>query len=134
MEEKPKYKRGHNPNSRRSLIPLKKGVILNPEGARAHDPAKRELKRLTSESLKEVIDIAVKNDVFALREMANSTSAPVIQVAVAKCMIIAIDRGDWATVQSIIERIVGKVPVVIDNLSSDGSMNVNVRFHKPDGA
>lgn len=130
-DDKADYAVGKNPNSLKNLRPVKKGEVRNPDGGRAHDPAKKALKYLSNEMLKEVIDVAVKGDLEKLAALAQSRTLPVLQVAVAKCMYDAVARGDWSTVERIVERCVGKVkeeveitgisaPQVIVKLPSNG--------------
>ena len=108
-----------------------KGQIANPLGGAAHDPLKRELKRITNVMFCDVIDALLRGNLEALSLIANDTSAPALKVGVARAIFNAAKTGDWSTLEKIIERIVGKLPdkvevtgtamqQVIVNLPSNG--------------
>jgi len=127
-----KRKRNVSPNSLKHLVPIKKGQILNPKGAGAHDPILKQMRRLSAELLKDVIDMAVSGNIQNLKEIVGDPNSSVLQVGVAKSLYDAAAKGDWSIFERIIERITGKVPIVVDNTSTDGSMNnISVQFVKP---
>lgn len=117
-------KRKMNPESLKNLKKIKKGTILNPEGGRAHDPAKKLLKRFTNSYLKEVIELAVMGNLAGLKAVAEDPDTPAIQVGVCTAMISAINKGDWGLLESIIVRIVGKVPDKIKVENADASIKI----------
>ncbi len=120
METNTKYKRGKNPNSMKNLKPIKKGSVLNPIGANAHDPIKKAIKKFTNQYLIEVINMAVMGNLKGLQDVVKNPDSPAIQVGVAKCLFTAISKGDWDTLESIIVRIIGKVP---DKIEHSGSVD-----------
>ena len=128
MSEEVKYPKGKHPNQLAALRPIKKGQVLNPNGARAHDPVKRAMRRFTNEYMKEIIELAVLGNLDGLQKIVKDKDAPAIQVGVARALFNAIKNGDWSTLNSIVERLIGKVPDRID-LSSDGSFRgITVTF------
>lgn len=120
MENDVKYKRGKNPNSMKNLKPVKPGMVLNPRGAAAHDPIKKAIKKFTNQYLIEVIDMAVMGNLKGLQDVVKNPNSPAIQVGVAKCLYTAISKGDWDTLESIIVRIIGKVP---DRVEHSGAVD-----------
>lgn len=104
---------------------FKKGKSGNPEGARAHNPATRALSRLTIETYREVIELVLTGNLEALRKMVEHPNTPAIQVGVATAFMKAIKNGDYAVIERIAERIVGKIP---DELKVS-SNNLNTNLH-----
>lgn len=93
-----------------NLRPIKKGQVLNPNGARAHNPATKALKNLTIETYREVIELVLTGNLQALRDMRDNENIPAIQVGVARAFYNAIKCGDYGVIERIAERIVGKIP------------------------
>lgn len=89
---------------------FKPGVSGNPEGARAHNPVTKALKNLTIETYRQVIDLVLTGNIEDLLKMSKSKTIPAIQVGVAVAFVKAIERGDYAVIERIAERIVGKIP------------------------
>lgn len=129
MDEEKKKKgigRGNSPNSIKNLRPISKGEIRNPQGGRAHDPIKKELKKFTSQYLTEIIEMAVMGNLAGLKTIVENPNSPAIQVGVAKALFNAISSGDWGTLESIVSRVVGKTP---DNLNVNALMkNITIEF------
>lgn len=113
---KPTYRRGMHPNSMKTVLEnrIKKGTVLNPIGAHAHDPVKKALKRFTNEYMKEIVELAVMGNLAALKEVAENPNTPAIQVGVAKALAHAINDGDWTTLRAIVSEILGKQADKID--------------------
>lgn len=110
-----------SPNSLKNLKPIRPGEVRNPDGGRTHDPVKKALRSFTNEYLKEVIEAAVMGDLLALKEIIDDEKSPAIKVGVAKSVLKAIEYGDWTLLNSIIERIVGKIPNEIKLSGSVGN-------------
>lgn len=100
-----------------NLKPFKPGNKANPEGARAHDPEKKMLKKITAEVFAEIVELALKNDIIGLTKVAEDKTCPAIKVGVARALMKAIQKGDWKTIEGIIERLVGKVVIKVDHTS-----------------
>jgi len=98
-----------------------KGQIANPLGAGAHDKVKAALKRITNEEFKDVIDATLKGNVDQLKEIAEDPESSALKVGVARAIFNAVKKGDWPVLESIISRIVGKVPDKIEHSGIDGS-------------
>lgn len=89
---------------------FKKGKSGNPEGGRKHNPAVRALGQLTVEKYREVIQLVLEGKVQDLKDMAENENTPAIQVGIAVSFLKAIKNGDYAVIERIAERIVGKIP------------------------
>lgn len=125
-----KKKVGHrHPNSLAQLKPIKKGEVLNPNGARAHDPLKKELKKFTQKYMRDTIEIALTGNILGLQEIVKNPDSPAFQVGLAKSLYNAINQGDWGTLESIVQRVVGKIPDRI-HLGSDENSGIAISFVK----
>lgn len=120
MDSKPVNK-GHA-----NLIPAKKGEIRNPEGGRSHNPAIRALRNLTLEQYREVIEKVLTGNVAELQAMIKNPRTTAIQVGVAACFLKAIKDGDFHIIEKIAERIVGKVPDVLNVNSKNATVVAKV--------
>lgn len=89
---------------------FKKGKSGNPEGGRKHNPAVRALGKLTVDKYREVIQLVLEGKVQDLKDMAENENTPAIQVGIAVSFLKAIKNGDYAVIERIAERIVGKIP------------------------
>ena len=111
----PKKKRIQNAKQLANLRPpIKKGEVLNPEGARAHNPALRALKKLTIEAFREVIEMILTGTRQDLQNMIDDPATPNVKVAIAGAFQKAIEHRDYEIVERLAERLVGKIPEVIN--------------------
>lgn len=109
---------------------FKKGKSGNPDGGRTHNPAVRALKKLTLETYREVIELVLTGNLSDLKRMAEHPSTPAIQVGVATAFMKAIKNGDYAVIERIAERIVGKIPDELKVSSSNVNANLNATIDK----
>lgn len=123
-QDEKKSRQGRAPNSLKNLKPIRKGEVRNPHGARAHDPVKKELKRFTNKYLIEIIEMAVMGNLAGLKAVVDNPDSPAIQVGVAKSLFNAISEGDWSTLESIVSRIIGKVPDKVDFTGTMKSLQI----------
>ncbi len=105
-----KQKRNIGPKQLANLKPIQKGQVLNPEGSRAHNPILKALKKLTREEFCKVIEVACLSDIAALQAITKNTEASALQVGVARAMMKSVNKGDWGVLESIVSRVVGKIP------------------------
>lgn len=112
-DEKKHYGQGKNPNSLKNLKPLVKGQILNPEGARAHSPITKELRKFTNELFIDLLQLAIMGDRDGLKKLIADETTPAIQVGIAQSLLNAIEKGDWDIISKITERITGVAPKVV---------------------
>ncbi len=103
---------------------FKKGQTGNPNGRPPISPAQRALKNLTVETYRQVIELVLKGNLSELKAMAEHPETPAIQVGVAVSFMKAIKSGDYAIIERIAERIVGKIPDVV-HINSQNNTNVN---------
>lgn len=93
-----------------NLKPTKKGEpSRNPLGAKLHNPLTRALKRVTQDSYCEALSIAFERQEDELEKFVNNPETPMLQKFVAKAMLSAFKRGDFAFVERIADRLIGKV-------------------------
>lgn len=108
---------------------FKKGVSGNPEGARAHNPIKKALARLTVETYREVIEAVLTGNIDNLKAMVADPKTSAIQVGVATAFMKALQAGDYAIIERIAERIVGKIPDEINLHAKNMNTNLNANLN-----
>lgn len=116
-----------SPNQLKNLKPFKKGQSGNPRGGQLHNPAIRAMKKLTIESLREVIEVALTGNVSDLKAMVENPKTPAIQVGFATAIMKAIKDGDPTVLERFAERLVGKIPEIINinqNSKVDATLEV----------
>lgn len=89
---------------------FKKGQSGNPQGGRIQNPALRALKKLTVETYREIIELVLISDVATIQAIAKDPSTPAVKVGICVAFLKAIKNGDYAVIERIAERIVGKIP------------------------
>lgn len=106
---------------------FKPGKSGNPQG-RPRNPIPDALRHLTRQSFQRVIKFAVKGNVDQLSVVIRDPASSVLEVAIASCLLKAIQRGDYGTVESILSRVLGKTPdhVIVDAKTQNQNLNVNV--------
>ena len=114
-----------NPNSLKNLRNIKKGQVLNPEGGRTHNQAQKALRRLTIDTYREVIELALSSNLTALKSLAQNPMTPAIQVGIATSLIKAINKGDYSVLELLASRIVGKIPDEL-NVNSKNETQLSV--------
>jgi hypothetical protein len=92
----------------------------NPLGGQLHDPVKKALKRLTVGEFQDVIHLALTSDLAGLQAVAKDPKSSALKVGVATSLAKAIQKGDWATLESISARIVGRVAAKVELTGADG--------------
>jgi len=95
----------------------------NPKG-RPRNPIPDALKKMTKQSFRRIIRAVVKGNVDQLNKMVTDPKASALEVAVASSFMKAISRGDYDTIEHILQRIVGKIPDEI--LVRSRNLNANV--------
>lgn len=104
------------PKTTKHLKPyqFKKGApSANPLGGKLHNPIAKDFKKLTLESYREVIEIALSGNIEALKELISNPKTSVVQVGVGTALLKAIKDGDPSVLERFCERIVGKIPDVL---------------------
>lgn len=114
--------KGIHPNSLANLKPtmIKKGEVRNPEGGRAHRPESRALRKVTNETVKEVIETGLTGTLDDLRKIAMDPNEAALKRGLAKAIGDAVAAGDVAILERLFERLTGKVPVILEHQGSSG--------------
>lgn len=92
----------------------KPGQSGNPSGGRAHDPALKALKRMTKDELAKIGQLVLDGDYETLVELAGDRSASVLAQMLASVCLRIINKGDHAALDTLLNRIVGKVKDELD--------------------
>lgn len=100
---------------------FKKGQSGNPDGGRKHNP----LKKLGRPQFREIIEVALKEDVDALKKMSDDTSLTAVQMGVVRALYKAAVKGDWSIFKDIVEQLIGKNPDVVKT-THEGEVDVNL--------
>lgn len=107
-----------NPSSLKNLKRVPKGSpSFNPRGAGAHDPVKRELKRMGSKLLKEILTevlMGKPSDIENAEEMRLDPKMTNIKLVAANAVRRAGKLGDWGVIDLILQRMVPRVPIATD--------------------
>lgn len=96
----------------------------NPSG-RPKSPIPDALKKMTKQSFRRIIRAVVKGNIDQLNKMVTDPKASALEVAVASSFMKAISRGDYATIEHILQRIVGKIPDEIVVRSRNLNANID---------
>lgn len=105
---------------------FKKGQSGNPEGGRIQNPVTRALRKLTIDTYREVIELVLTSNIKALKALIENPTTSAVQVGVATAFLKAIKNGDYAVIERIAERIVGKIPDELNVRSkSDTTLNLS---------
>lgn len=103
----------------------KPGQTGNPNGRPPLNPIQRALKNLTVQTYREVIEAVCTGNLDRLREMVEDPTTSALQVGVATAFMKAIKAGDYAVIERIAERIVGKIPDELNVTSKNVNANLN---------
>lgn len=105
---------------------FKKGQSGNPAGAAAHNPEIKKLKALTESELVEVGTLVVKGDVDNLRAIVKDPKSTAISAMMASVAIRAIAKGDSKALETLLCRLIGKVPDKVHVSGANGGPQVIV--------
>lgn len=108
---------------------FKPGVSGNPLG-RPLNPIPRALKELTVETYRRVIEAVCTGNLDNLKAMIKDPTVSALQVGVASAFAKALEAGDYATIERIAERIVGKIPDELKVTSQNVNANLNATVDK----
>jgi len=87
----------------------KKGQSGNPEGGRKHNPELKKLKNLTEAEIVEVGSLVVKGSITDLKKLSQNPDCSALTAMMASVAAKAINKGDGAALDILLNRIVGKV-------------------------
>lgn len=117
---------------------FKKGQVANPEGARAHDPEMRMLKRLTKEEMKEVGNLVLMGNVDSLKGIGKDPKSSALKTMLASVCVRVISKGDMQAFDILLNRLIGKVKDEVEHSGMVArpkvilTMPANGREKKPD--
>jgi hypothetical protein len=98
----------------KNLKPAKKGEVRNPNGGRAHNGLKAQLKKLTTKELSDMIELVMTKPVSELQKIAMNPNEISLKVGIASAMVRMINKGDFETLEKMLQRVVGKVKDEVD--------------------
>lgn len=99
---------------------IQKGQVLNPRGAAAHDPLVREIKKMTKESVAEMLQAILH---ATPDEVIDYQPKTLLEDWVLKGIIVAKRKGDLAPLNALLDRIIGKVK---DNVAVEGDVGIKI--------
>jgi hypothetical protein len=115
-----------------NLKKFKKGQSGNPDGGRKHNPEMRKIKNLTQEELIEVGNMVIKGSTEEMRALVINPESNVLQAMVARVALRTISKGDPKALETLLCRLIGKVPDIVQLNSNNTNANVNVSVSKED--
>ena len=102
---------------------FKKGHVANPLGAGAHNKELKALKKITHETVREIIEIALNGTLKDLVDVAQDPKSSALQVGIATSLANAVKKGDFNTVGAIVTRLTGEAPKKIDLTTNGKDIN-----------
>lgn len=72
------------------------------------------MRKITIETYREVIEVVLTGNLKDLKAIAEDPASPAIQVGIAVSFMKAIKSGDYHVIEKIAERIIGKIPDVVN--------------------
>lgn len=109
---------------------FKPGQSGNPKGRPPLNPIQRALKNLTVETYRDVIQAVCTGNLDNLKAMVDDPKISALQVGVARAFLKAMQAGDYAVIERIAERIVGKIPDELKVSSTNVNANLNASIDK----
>ena len=95
--------------------PFQKGNNANPIGALAHDPVIRKIRKMTHADIEEIGQVILEGNLEKLNAIKNDPNTSVLKLWICTIAIIAIKKGDVNALNSILDRIVGKVKEKVEH-------------------
>lgn len=121
IADQPKKKR--IPSEKELATRFKPNNNANPLGSAAHDPFKRELKKLTMLELSEIVQLIMRSTLKELARKIKDEELPALHAVYVRAVLDAAEDGNVEKVNLILERVFGKTAQVIHIESPDGSMS-----------
>ncbi len=111
---------------------FKKGQSGNPEGARLRDVFTNDMKKLTLQSYREIIQAVVAGDADKLKEIAANPKTSILELGIINSIFKATKAGDYETIEKIVSRVIGKIPDEVNIKSDNVNTNLNSKLSKDD--
>lgn len=99
---------------------IKKGQVLNPLGAGAHNKDLKAIRRLTYDDLADLGSMILAGDLMTLEFVLEDPKATVLHKWFASIAVKAIAKGDVSALSVLLDRIVGKIPDRLQLMNGDG--------------
>ena len=99
---------------------VQKGQVLNPLGARSHNPLVKEIRKLTKESVAHMLEIILHSSPDEINEYKAKT---LLEDWILKGIIVAKRKGDLAPLNALLDRVIGKVK---DNVAVEGDVGIRI--------
>lgn len=96
----------YNPKPGKKFV---KGQIANPLGAAAHNKDVKIIRKLTCEDLETVISLIQFGKLNDLKAISQDRDANVLKIWIASIAVKAINKGDHAALNALLDRVIGKV-------------------------
>lgn len=85
-----------------------KGQVSNPLGGAALSPQVRAIRKITLDHIEEVADLILDGNLQKLKDLAGNPDTSVLKVWLAKAAAEGIRKGDLHSLESILNRVLGK--------------------------
>jgi hypothetical protein len=110
-----------------AIIPyqFKKGETGNKIGANAHSPEIKAIKKMTMKEIEEIGTMLLNENVEQLKIIMMDKDSPAIRTMIAAVVLKAISRGDAKAMNTILDRIVGKIKQHVE-ISDNRSLHSQV--------
>lgn len=99
----------------------RKGIVTNPQGT----PIGKgviTMRRMTADEYRDLVTVLLEKDIPQLQEIIKDPKSKSLHVFVATIMLKGIQDGDHRALEALLNRVMGRVKIEVDNTSSDGSM------------
>lgn len=110
-------KKGGNPQN---LKPWKPGQSGNPDGGRLHNPAWKAVKQMSHEDLSALLHFVSHTELIEVERAAKDPTTPMLQRLVMNCFVTATKKGDAKAFDSLMNRMVGPRPQVVELRNPEG--------------
>lgn len=105
----------------KNLKPYQPGQSGNLEGARAHDPVVKAIRRLTRLEIAEIGTLLLEKNIAELQRIAEDPNTSALKVMVAAVVAKAITKGDAYSMSVVLEQVAGRAP---QKVTIDGGIGV----------
>jgi hypothetical protein len=106
------------PKTAAHLPKFKKGQSGNPKG-RPPDMLGKKMRQLTAEEFAEIANLIIKGSIEELRAIAKDDSQSALRVMIAAVAVKTIQKGDMNALDTLLNRLVGKVKEHVEHTNSD---------------
>lgn len=105
---------------------FKKGVSGNPEGRPPLTPEQKALRNLTEAEMVEIGSLVVKGNIAELKKLMKNPKTTVLKAMMAAVAVKTIQSGNPSALDTLLNRLVGKVKDVVEVNSNNKNLNANL--------